>query len=177
MFRNKIVEQTEYLLEFDSVDSGIAYQFLYTSDVNESFTEEQSTIYNSYVKGEQWKHNKVSIHFNKPIKTLRFDFGSTPGTVKIKNVVLNDKEIELGTIAENLNDNVDSYQLTDKYLEIQSNQADPFSIIDNLDLQPSNKLNISYYILNTILALYFVALFLVKDFRDWLFRLFKRKNK
>ncbi len=152
--------ENKFIIEFDSIDNGIEYEFFYTHENEENFIPERSVKYKSKGSISSFEKNKVYINIDKPIKNLRIDFGAYPGTMKIKNVnIIGDKSIklDLNDLVEGFNKKVDSFEYTDDYLLINSNQNDPYSVIEDINLTPK-KFKINYYLCILTLLLMYICI-------------------
>ncbi len=170
------ISQTQgYIVEFDTTGIGINYQLIYTTEVGENFNNEKSVYYTNENNNAGFKHNKVVIPTNEKIINFRIDYGSYPGNFKIKNVKIKSTEttnIELTRLVSGFNEAIDSYELNDDYLEINSLQVDPYSIINDLNISPKNIYNVNFVMLFVITTLIIVIL----SFIEYIYKLINAKQ-
>ncbi len=153
-----------YTLEIDSMDKGIKYQIFYTTENEPNFSEENSVKFETTGNTTAFLHYEVYLPMSEKIKDFRIDFGSVPETIKIKNVNILGKtetNIPVEDIVSGFSGDVESYLIEDDYLQINSNNSDPYSILPVEISLPYQETNINYSDLIDVCLLYFMSVWIV----------------
>ncbi len=169
-----VINEVKFLIEFESLDNGVEYQFFYKTNDNFEFIEEQTVKLLTNGDGLNFKKYQVEIFTENDITDFRIDFGSEPKFVQLKNFTIVGKKstnLSAELIAIGFNNEIDSHIIHGDVLEVVSYNNDPYSVVENVNLQPMiyNKgINVSKLV--DWCLIYFFILFVI----SYIYK--KRKN-
>lgn len=172
-----IVNEIKYTLFFESLDSSIEYQIFYTTESSPDFNEENSLKFVSTNVNGEFTQQSLEIFEDETINNIRIDFGATPGVVDIKNIRLfgeSTVDIALDEVIKGFNGDITSYELKDDYLEIVSENPDPNTVIEEINLEPNIGSYVNYSKLVDWIIIYFALVGLIIYFIS---KKMKHKNK
>ncbi len=152
---------SSYTVAFDAMDKGLEYQLFYTTKNAPDFSEENSIKYQSTGNTTDFEHHEVEILTSENIKDFRIDFGYNPEMLKIKNISITGEsqtDISLDAVIAGFNGEIESYELTSDYLQINSDKGDPNSSFKDLNLAPNVTTRLNYSDLVDVCLMYFMAL-------------------